>query len=476
MSMKRYFFFLLCSMMLVVFTAVSCDDDPNREPDPCEADPQPGCPNYVDPCEEDPQPGCPNYVDPCETDPQPGCPDYVDPCETDPKPGCPNFVDNDPPVLGVSITIGANSYTVSEKLVEKLDDGIWYMNIQLKNSTKPLVVHTVRYATGITGYGIETWVAHDCITGRESPGSMVKRYEDSSREVRMAINGGFYGTEAGGTPIGMQAINGLLTFFPQANFPIIGFDSRNLPYMDFVELDSRMKIEKSGNERTITSVNGGRWTDYLVLYNSYKGKSTGANQWGIELLCAPVTAEFEQLDNYIGVRCRVERIDTRGNMEIPKGKFVLSGHGLAHSYLNTMQQGDFFTLSVDYFLKTNPSITSTTVRNIVSGWNIILNRNEIMEYFTTDALERTNNPRTAAGFTTDREFVYFTVVEGRQDNSVGVTTKELAQVMQYFGATHAINLDGGGSSCMMIDKTLINSITGGTWQRPVADGIAIIKK
>ena len=62
------------------------------------------------------------------------------------------------------------------------------------------------YATGIAGYSIETWVAHDSITGKESPGNMVNRYEQSSRQVRMAINGGFYGTEAGDTPISMQVI------------------------------------------------------------------------------------------------------------------------------------------------------------------------------------------------------------------------------------------------------------------------------
>jgi exopolysaccharide biosynthesis protein len=67
------------------------------------------------------------------------------------------------------------------------------------------------------------------------------------------------------------------------------------------------------------------------------------------------------------------------------------------------------------------------------------------------------------------------VVEGRYATSAGVSTKELAQIMQYFGVAYAINLDGGGSSCMMIDKETKNVCSDGS-QRAVADGLAIIKK
>lgn len=63
----------------------------------------------------------------------------------------------------------------------------------------------------------------------------------------------------------------------------------------------------------LNSVNGGRWTDYLVLYVSVK--STNTNKWGTEV---PLDAAGVALSNPVsGV----------GNMEIPYNGYVLSGHG-----------------------------------------------------------------------------------------------------------------------------------------------------
>ena len=409
----------------------------------------------------------------------------LDPCILETIPGCYGYHDTEPPALGNTITLGTlanpTNHAVSGMYMEKIDDGFWLMRCSVAHATRPLVMHTVRFTTDYYNqYSVETWVARDSISGKESPGAMVTRYGNAGREVRLATNGGFYNTATGGTPITMQKTNGILTYLPSGNLPIIGFDARNRPYMDSVKLNSKMKIEKNGKEWVINSVNGIRSTDFLVVYNSYKGRRTGTNQWGIEALCTPVDGDWEVLDNHINVRCRVERVATQGNMEIPKGKIVLSGVGPAHNqYLNTLQTGDYVTVTVDYFLKSYPDITSTTIRNIVSGWNIILNNNVIMPYFNNlDALESGNNPRTGVGFTNDKKHVFFTVVEGRHAGvSMGVNTQELARIMQYFGAENAVNLDGGGSSCMIVDKNLVNRIEGVyTYQRPVADGLAIIRK
>jgi len=453
--MKKYFVFIFCFLLMGAFWIGSCGES---KPDPCETDPGPECPNYVDPCEIDPQPGCPNYVDP------------------------------EMPVLASSITIGTVEYVVDDKKIEKLDDDLWYMYAQTKNAAKPLIIHSVRYTTTSTGYGIETWVGNDSITGKERPQAMVNRYEQAGREVKMVINGGFFGMSEGGTPIGWQASKGLLTFLPsegeELNFPIIGFDNQNLPYMDFMNFTGKVKKESDNSEWDITHINGGRWTDFLVLYNSYRGKRTGTNQYGIEALCNPLERDWEIYDSYTNVRCKVEQISTQGNMIIPKGKIVLSGHGTAdNQFLNTLKVGDYVYVTVDYALKDNPKITSTTIRNTISGYPYIIlkDNNVIHSPGLEPALENQDNPRTSVGYSADKKYVYFTVVEGRNPTqaaptiSAGVSTGELAQVMQYFGAAHAINLDGGGSTCMMIGKDTKNFVSDGS-QRAVADGLAIIKK
>ncbi|TVQ98153.1 MAG: phosphodiester glycosidase family protein [Deltaproteobacteria bacterium] len=60
------------------------------------------------------------------------------------------------------------------------------------------------------------------------------------------------------------------------------------------------------------------------------------------------------------------------------------------------------------------------------------------------------HPRTAIGVTTDG-LVVFLVADGRQERvSEGLTTPEVADILLEFGVTDAINMDGGGSSTLVV--------------------------
>ena len=61
------------------------------------------------------------------------------------------------------------------------------------------------------------------------------------------------------------------------------------------------------------------------------------------------------------------------------------------------------------------------------------------------------HPRTAMGFTANNELVIL-AVEGRNPGKAeGVTLAQLATLLQSLGCIEALNLDGGGSSCMLIN-------------------------
>jgi len=81
------------------------------------------------------------------------------------------------------------------------------------------------------------------------------------------------------------------------------------------------------------------------------------------------------------------------------------------------------------------------------------------------------NPRTAAGVTADGALILL-VVDGRQADSRGVTLDELSALMLDLGAVDAINLDGGGSSTLVVNKTLVNRPAGGFFEREVMSAIA----
>lgn len=71
-----------------------------------------------------------------------------------------------------------------------------------------------------------------------------------------------------------------------------------------------------------------------------------------------------------------------------------------------------------------------------------------------------SNPRTAIGIKSDGSYL-FVVSDGRTDESEGLSLLELAQFMKEQGAVTAYNLDGGGSSTMVFNGTIINTPTGG---------------
>ncbi|MSU35548.1 MAG: hypothetical protein EXS36_10620 [Pedosphaera sp.] len=61
------------------------------------------------------------------------------------------------------------------------------------------------------------------------------------------------------------------------------------------------------------------------------------------------------------------------------------------------------------------------------------------------------NPRTAAGISKDRQYLYLIVIDGRQNGySIGALNSETAGLMILLGAHEAINLDGGGSTTMVL--------------------------
>lgn len=80
------------------------------------------------------------------------------------------------------------------------------------------------------------------------------------------------------------------------------------------------------------------------------------------------------------------------------------------------------------------------------------------------------HPRTAAGITPDGALILM-VVDGRQPQSLGVDLQELARLMQSAGATDALNLDGGGSSALVVRGVRLNRPAGAAVEREVASAL-----
>jgi len=55
-----------------------------------------------------------------------------------------------------------------------------------------------------------------------------------------------------------------------------------------------------------------------------------------------------------------------------------------------------------------------------------------------------------------------------------MTLPELAALLFRLGATDALNLDGGGSSTLVVGGRVVNSPSDETGERPVADALLVL--
>lgn len=82
------------------------------------------------------------------------------------------------------------------------------------------------------------------------------------------------------------------------------------------------------------------------------------------------------------------------------------------------------------------------------------------------------NPRTFAGIDDQGRTVLVTV-DGRSAQDLGLSIPEAAAVARSLGLVDAINLDGGGSTTMVVDGQVISHPSDPTGERPVGDALLI---
>ncbi len=95
-----------------------------------------------------------------------------------------------------------------------------------------------------------------------------------------------------------------------------------------------------------------------------------------------------------------------------------------------------------------------------------------VEKFSGAAFIQSRHPRTMVGV--DRMgFIWLVVVDGRQQVSVGMSFNELQRLADRLELTDALNLDGGGSSTMVVRGKVVNRPSDAAGPRAVSDAIGV---
>jgi peptidoglycan/xylan/chitin deacetylase (PgdA/CDA1 family) len=208
----------------------------------------------------------------------------------------PEPIDPEPVPEEDAVIIGSQSRTI---------DGI-----NSARTTNALILYTrVRgTTTGTNSYGTEVAVVNNVVTKVEN-------------------NIGNMAIPTGGVVLSGHGTSATwLKNYAKVGVTVQLTDSTTLPPPPPPVVTPTTQVTIGAATRAIDGVDVARKANFLVIYTSKTGSSTGTNQYGFE--AAVVDGVITKID---GVITKIE--NGVGNMDIPANGYVLSGHGTARTWL-----------------------------------------------------------------------------------------------------------------------------------------------
>lgn len=320
---------------------------------------------------------------------------------------------------------------------------------------------------------METCLGGEKSVACETPVNMATRNTRPGHEVVAAVNGDFFMTSPTnevGLPLSGQ-VRGRELVLSSHNRACLVLDDDNRPYID--RLTFTGKVTAGEHSFSLNLVNRMRYAYEDIAANqsflftrSYGPVTYDGSSSGKMVLLRPVEGAFAWCANGVE-HCVIEDIfDAKGSTTIPDGKAILWLKGTYANQTSWMNVGD--VLDITFGLTLNNGPKDMNISQLIGGSNHIIMQNG---RFMEDWAER--HPRTAIGFNADSTCLYFIVVDGRHMSSVGVTLMEIKGIFDALGAVTAVNLDGGGSSCMVVNDEVLNHPSDGP-VRAVGNGCLLV--
>lgn len=287
-------------------------------------------------------------------------------------------------------------------------------------------------------------------------------YDENYQKIVGAINGDFFDTKETAS-MGPVVKNGELISSSINNPSFATFNIGNKePFIEYWA-PHKITIENKKNNYilNIDFKNKPYINDRTVLLD---------NNWG---QVSFGTAKHSNIVEMVVKNNKV--VEIRDNLEktnIPSDGFIIVSTGTAkNQILNNFEIGDKISLNIE----TNPDFEK--LKLAIGGGSLILKDGKILNQFSLKIPGR--HPRSAIGINKDKDEIILLTVDGRTSSYPGVTQSELAEILLELGAYDGINLDGGGSTEMIVkplgESTLqiANNPSGG-FERRIVNGLAVL--
>jgi hypothetical protein len=315
---------------------------------------------------------------------------------------------------------------------------------------------------------LESALAHESILGAESVAEIAAR-----RGAVAAVNGGFFNEI--GEPIGLLKVAGELVSDTGVTKGAVAIRSPDDGPTELVfdQLSVRMALQFESDGRTwnvpIDGVDTTRARGRLMLYTPSYHTNTDTAPNGTEWIlgASPLRVLEVRLDE--------------GRAPIPRDGIALSYGGLSlPEALVWLLPGVEVTVETTWQAVHSGSTDLLADAEHVIGGAGLLRRNGRLiadwesEGLPLDSFVNARHPRTLIGMDR-RGYIWLAVIDGRQPSrSAGMTLADLQRLGDRLELTDALNLDGGGSTTMVVDGEVVNRPSDPAGPRPVSDAILVM--
>jgi hypothetical protein len=390
------------------------------------------------------------------------------------------------PVLPRPTGVFAPSTMTSEEIAP----GVGHVEMTIPSG--PWLVHLVTISPKAPDVELRTVKGLDHVVGRERPSEMARRTaEAEGRELLAAVNADFFNFKPPGVSEGPQVSDGRVVKSEDRNRaaradtvlrdqPVFGIAANGWPFFADAHLEGWVHVAGDA-PLTLVRVNRAANGDSLTLYNSFMGDTTPSDSGVTELVVRTLRTAAMAGDTAVGV---VVSLDTLfAGVRIPSDGIVLSlparvaagantapGAGSAHPTSLAAAAGDTVRWSLPF------SGAPARVRELVGGYPMLLrdgrhvfeNTKAIISGFSV-----TQHPRTAVATLADSSLL-LVAVDGRSESSGGMSLTQLTDFLVALGAVNALNLDGGGSTVMVVGDSIVSHPSDKEGERPVANALVVL--
>ena len=228
------------------------------------------------------------------------------------------------------------------------------------------------------------------------------------------------------------------------------------------------EVSLGAAKRAVDGLNRPLEPDELLIFTPKFHRTTLTNPDGIEVVV--------RANRVVAV------VDHKGSSEIPEDGYVISAVGKSREWLRArVRKGSKISFSWRlHAIESGDNPDWNRAYGMLGGGPQLIKAGKVA---ITDKQEKMSatfatdrHPRIAIAKLASGKLLLVTV-DGRQSGiSAGMSLYMLADLLLELGAVEAMNLDGGGSTTMVIHNKIVNKPSDQTGERPVSDAVLVFPR